>query len=170
MKQHGKGEETFIFTGKHMLAIMCLFFGVIISVNFTMASIASGSWTGLVVKNSYEAGQKYSRELSEAKLQQATGVYSDIAYENSELRFVLKDRTGKIIQAENMSVEIGRPAFEQQDQVYKLVPCRAMKCEKLAISLAPGVWFIKFSGQYNGAHYRRDARMMVTNSGKGLIE
>ena len=41
------------FTGWHMVGVMCLFFGTIISVNLYLAYQANHSWTGLVVKNSY---------------------------------------------------------------------------------------------------------------------
>ncbi|TGV41583.1 cytochrome oxidase, partial [bacterium M00.F.Ca.ET.168.01.1.1] len=36
------------FTGRHMLVIILAFFGVVIAVNLTMATLASTSWTGLV--------------------------------------------------------------------------------------------------------------------------
>ena len=50
------------FTGRHMLAIMLAFFGVIIAVNLVMATLASKSWTGLVVKNTYVASQQFNRK------------------------------------------------------------------------------------------------------------
>ena len=55
-ERHGD-DGTFRFTGFHMLACMIVFFGVIVAVNLTMATLASQSWTGLVVKNSYVASQ-----------------------------------------------------------------------------------------------------------------
>ena len=45
------------FTGWHMAITMIAFFGVIISVNLTMAILASSTWTGLIVKNGYVASQ-----------------------------------------------------------------------------------------------------------------
>ena len=51
------------FTGRHMAIIMVAFFGVIIAVNLTMATLASRSWTGLVVKNSYVESQKFNSVL-----------------------------------------------------------------------------------------------------------
>ena len=50
--------------GKHVLTGFLLFFGVIIAVNFTMARLASTTWTRLVVKNSYVASQKFKSELT----------------------------------------------------------------------------------------------------------
>ena len=55
------------FTGKHMLVIMFAFFGVIIAVNLTMATFAHTSWSGLVVQNSYVAGQHFNRKAEEGR-------------------------------------------------------------------------------------------------------
>ncbi|MEO1102369.1 MAG: FixH family protein, partial [Pseudomonadota bacterium] len=43
------------FTGWHMLAILVTFFGVVVTVNITMAVLAHTSWTGLLAKNGYRA-------------------------------------------------------------------------------------------------------------------
>ena len=53
-------KKPFTFTGWHMLAIMLAFFGTIITVNFTMAYLATSSWSGLVVKNTYVASQQFN--------------------------------------------------------------------------------------------------------------
>ncbi len=61
------------FTGWHMLGVMVAFFGVIIAVNFTMASIAIGSFGGTVVDNSYVASQQFNGWLEDAREQDALG-------------------------------------------------------------------------------------------------
>lgn len=61
------------FTGRHMLSIILAFFGVIIAVNLTMATFATTSWSGFVVKNSYVASQQFNRWLDQAEAQQALG-------------------------------------------------------------------------------------------------
>ena len=45
------------FTGKHMATILVLGFGVVVAVNFTMASLATNGFSGVVVENSYVASQ-----------------------------------------------------------------------------------------------------------------
>ena len=52
------------FTGKHMLAIMIAFFGVVFAVNFTMVYFSRHSWTGLVVENSYVASQEFNEKTA----------------------------------------------------------------------------------------------------------
>ncbi len=61
------------FTGWHMTAIMLLFFGVIITVNMTMAVFATTTFGGKVVENSYVASQKYNDWLAAARTQQRLG-------------------------------------------------------------------------------------------------
>ncbi|WP_310534008.1 FixH family protein [Novosphingobium sp.] len=61
------------FTGRHMAAVMICFFGVIVAVNFTMATLASRSFGGQVVDNSYVASQKFNTWLDEAAKEKALG-------------------------------------------------------------------------------------------------
>lgn len=61
------------FTGRHMLVIMLAFFGVVVTVNFIMASFAIRTFGGVVIDNSYVASQKYNGWLAEARAQRASG-------------------------------------------------------------------------------------------------
>ncbi|ESZ68246.1 hypothetical protein X726_32300 [Mesorhizobium sp. L103C105A0] len=61
------------FTGRHMLATVLAFFGVVIAVNLTMATLANTSWTGLVVENTYVASQQFNKKAEEGRAQAALG-------------------------------------------------------------------------------------------------
>lgn len=61
------------FTGRHMAATMVGFFGVVIAVNIGMARVASSTFGGVVVENSYVASQNYNRWLNEAARERALG-------------------------------------------------------------------------------------------------
>lgn len=60
-------------TGWHMLAGFIAFFGVIAAVNFYMASLARSTFGGVVVENSYVAGQHYNEWLDKAEAQEKLG-------------------------------------------------------------------------------------------------
>lgn len=62
-----------LFTGRHMAAILIAFFGVVITVNITMARFATGSFGGIVVENSYVASQEFNGWLQQAAEQQQWG-------------------------------------------------------------------------------------------------
>lgn len=61
------------FTGRHMAAILVAGFGIVVAVNFAMASLANSTFGGIVVENSYVASQHFNRWLDEAKAQEALG-------------------------------------------------------------------------------------------------
>lgn len=61
------------FTGKHMLFVMLGFFGTVIAVNLTMATLATRTFGGTVVDNSYVASQRFNGWLAEGRAQAALG-------------------------------------------------------------------------------------------------
>ncbi|TJV88129.1 MAG: cytochrome oxidase, partial [Mesorhizobium sp.] len=77
------------FTGRHMLLIILSFFGVIVGVNLTMATLASTSWTGLVVENSYVASQQFNRKAEEGRAQAALGWTGKLTISWGEVRYSL---------------------------------------------------------------------------------
>lgn len=67
------------FTGRHMTAILVTFFAVVIAVNVLMATMASTTFGGVVVENSYVASQHFNRWLDEASAEQAFGWHARTA-------------------------------------------------------------------------------------------
>lgn len=67
------------FTGRHAATILVLFFAVVIAVNFTMARLASTTFGGVVVENSYVASQNYNKWLDQAAREQALGWQARVA-------------------------------------------------------------------------------------------
>jgi nitrogen fixation protein FixH len=61
------------FTGRHMLAAMLAFFGVILAVNMAMATLATRTFGGVVVENSYVASQEFNAWLAAARAQRKLG-------------------------------------------------------------------------------------------------
>ena len=61
------------FTGRHMLMAMIGGFGIVMAVNFYMASLATSGFGGVIVKNTYVASQKFNGWLEEAERQEALG-------------------------------------------------------------------------------------------------
>lgn len=152
------------FTGWHMLALMLLFFGVIISVNVTMAVMAGRTWTGLVVKNSYVESQKFNGYLAAAKAQDARGWRTKLNYNDGVVVFKVFDRDGRPVTLEQASLFVGRPAFEKADRTMVLTPTEPGRYIA-AIELASGTWALRITGTSDGQSYRRDSRLDVRLSG-----
>ncbi len=141
------------FTGWHMLAIMLLFFGVIIGVNITMAVFAVNSWTGLVVKNSYVASQNFNKHLKEVEKQKALGWSSDLDIKSGSIKLNLLDNSGKALRGMNVIALVQRPTHEREDMTLQLKQ-NDMGQYFHEKALTAGVWNIKIiaknptQGQY----------------------
>jgi nitrogen fixation protein FixH len=84
-----KAFTTGPFTGRHAAAILVAFFGVVIAVNFAMARLASSTFGGVVVENSYVASQNFNGWLDEARREKALG-WSAEAARLSDGRLILR--------------------------------------------------------------------------------
>ena len=149
------------FTGRHMLFAMLAFFGVIVGVNLTMAVLASKSWTGLVVQNSYVASQAFNGQLEQAKAQAARGWSGAITYRNGLVVLSLVDKDGQPVLLESAVARIGRPAFEQADRQLAMVH-QGGGIYQVADALAPGDWQVSVRGTSADGAYRLDTRLTVS--------
>lgn len=61
------------FTGRHMAALIVGGFGIVIAVNLAMAVLASSTFGGVVVENSYAASQEFNSWLDAAERDQGLG-------------------------------------------------------------------------------------------------
>lgn len=89
------GKLTSPFTGRHMTAIMVAFFGTVIAVNILMAVLATGTFGGTVVDNSYVASQKFNGWLQQARAQDALGWREHVALDDGRhVHIDLRQGTG----------------------------------------------------------------------------
>ena len=148
------------FTGKHMLLVVFLFFGTIITVNLIMAYNATRSWTGLVVKNSYVESQKFNDYLAAEAAQKALGWQGSVAYDKGLLSYKLLDKTGSPIKVEYAEAEVRRPSHEREDQMLTLYP--ANDRYEATFELGYGAWdvFVTTKGA-DGTPYVHRERILV---------
>jgi len=152
-----KGE----FTGKHMLFVIVSFFAVIIGVNIVMATMAIGSWTGLVVENSYVASQEYNEKLAVAHARDALGWKGGMDYRNGELVFTLVDGDGAPVTLDGVSVEVSRPIGVEGDRIVELAQV-ADGSHRVAVDLDQGVWNAAIVARVPGeADYEHRARLLA---------
>jgi nitrogen fixation protein FixH len=103
-------------TGWHVLAIIGLFFGTIITVNIALAIFATGTFPGLVVKNSYVASQNYNALLAEAQVQAESGIKAQLSAKAGVLEFRLADASGAPLRLLAVAAHAGRPASNRDDR------------------------------------------------------
>lgn len=99
-------------TGWHVFGIFALAFGVIISVNMTLAFQAVRTFPGLEVKNSYIASQAFDAKRA---AQEALGWEVSATLENDQLRLDIL-RNGAPIRPDIQRAVFGRATHVGQDQ------------------------------------------------------
>ena len=107
------------FTGRKMLLVLLAFFGVIIAVNAVMMTLAIGSHTGLVAKNSYVASQDFNRTVAKAKAQTAMGWQAGLAARPTSLELTFKDKSGRPIEGLAIDGVVGRIVTGAEDQAVR---------------------------------------------------
>lgn len=110
------------FTGRHMLIVTLTFFGVIIAVNMTMATLARSSWTGLVVQNSYVASQQFNRKAEAGRAQAALHWQGTLTVAGGTIRYALVDAAGKPVLPASVKVAFRHPAYDAKDRTIELTP------------------------------------------------
>ncbi|AWW73777.1 hypothetical protein CD351_04985 [Erythrobacter sp. KY5] len=99
------------FTGKHMAAILVAGFGVVMCVNFYMASRAVSGFHGTVVENSYIASQNFNDWLDKADASKALGWQAHITRDEAE--YVTVTASGVPVSA-MLTAELRRPIGERE--------------------------------------------------------
>ena len=144
------------FTGWHMVAVMVLFFGTIISVNATMVWFASSSWSGLLVKNIYVASQKFDEEVALNQEMQARGWMSELTVEGGALIYRLADADGDPILVDSVSVVLHRPVGVRDDKLLTLTH-RGDGRYTADTTVEPGQWVARITVNKDGALLYREA-------------
>ena len=149
------------FTGRDMLFLMIAFFAVVVSVNMAMAVIASGSWTGLVVKNSYVASQEFNEKTAELERSAAMNVHASLAYQKGEVVVQLNDSSGTVLSANTLTHRIGRPSYDGEDRSLTMSCSADGICRAQAV-LGPGVWTGEVEAELSGlGRWSRAVRLIV---------
>lgn len=104
------------FTGRHMWLLILGFFGVIIAVNVGMAIVASTSWTGLVVGNSYVASQEFEEKRLAHEAQAAAGWRATLTFSPGLVRLIVVDGAGYPVDLGEVMLQINRPVGGHDDQ------------------------------------------------------
>ncbi|MEQ8479435.1 MAG: FixH family protein [Hoeflea sp.] len=153
------------FTGKHMLLAMVAFFGVIITVNLTMARFAVTTWSGLVVPNTYVASQQFNSQAAQSRAIEALGY--DVAFEPDAtgLAIVLTDTSGEPAHADSVIASLRRPVGtdDDRDLVFASDGAGRFRAEG---ALAEGEWIAHVTAMRGGdVIYKKGRRFRIGGDG-----
>lgn len=155
-------RKTFTFTGWHMLAIMLAFFGTIITVNFTMAYLATSSWSGLVVKNTYVASQQFNGKTAAIREMLATGIAGDLSVDARGMRYRLTLPGNTPVVADVVTAHFKRPVGIAQDFELQMTPAGdGLYLAETAI--LPGSWIVEMQALKDGKMIMHEAKRITVS-------
>ena len=106
MSTHAKPKQ---FTGRHFALIAVSFFAVVIAVNVTMATLASRSFSGAIVKNGYVASQDFNDWIAAGRRQQALGWKVDASAHRAWLEVSARGADGAPLSGLAATAELSHP-------------------------------------------------------------
>ena len=112
-------------TGKHVLIMLVVFFGVIFSMSGLLVYQAETSWTGLETFDAFRKGIKYNQQLSESEMQNHRGWSMSVTHEKRpsgglSLRAAPRDKVGETLSGLQITALMKRPTHEGVDQSIQL--------------------------------------------------
>lgn len=150
------------FTGWHMLAAVLAFFGVVIAVNIVMAVAATGTFPGLVVKNSYVASQNYNVLLANARAQAEAGWRLDLDAPGGVLAARLLDGDGMLSRDLDVTAVAGRPSTTRHDSLIALA--ETADGYRAVDALSPGLWEVEVEARHGGELVFREVRRVTVRA------
>ncbi len=121
-------------TGRTVLLIAVCAFSVVIAANIALVVAATGSFPGLIVKNSYVASQKWD---TRTEAQRALGWQATVGHADGLLA-VRIEAEGAPVSGLAVSAVVGRPATDIEDQ--RLALTETDEGYAAPLDLGPGLW------------------------------
>jgi nitrogen fixation protein FixH len=144
-------------TGRKVLVMMIVGFGIIIAANMTMMFAATGTFPGLVVENSYVASQEWDRKTA---AQRALGWSAAADYAEGTLTVRMTGRDGAPVAGLRVTATVGRPATTRDDMTLELAERQGAYAAP--VELGPGRWRIALQvAAESGAPFEADAEFTV---------
>lgn len=151
--------STATITGKKVLAIAVVCFGIIFAVNFWLAYSAVSTFPGLEVENSYVASQNWDKERA-AQLALGWTLKPEYDADREQLRLTFTDRDGLPARITDVAVLVGRPTEAKDDQTPKMQ--RDEGTFVAPVKLAPGKWMLHVEARAaDGTMFRQRIDLFV---------
>ena len=124
------------------------FFGVILTVNFIMATYAAKTYSGVDANDAYDSGLAYNQEIAAAKAQALLGWTVDLNRANdaglTQLTVNVRDKDGKPVGGLDAMIDFYFPATRKFDRTVPATPI-AEGVYSGSADLRPGRWEVQIS-------------------------
>ncbi len=148
------------WTGRRMLLTMLAFFGVIIAVNLTMATLAVGNFPGLVVKSGFVASQDFNESRALLEAQAARGWRVEARAVGGAPALFFRDAEGRPIAGLSVTAKAMRPTEGQLDADLAMTEA-APGLYVAAEPLRQGRWRIAFTADGVGPRFAATADLFI---------
>ena len=105
-------------SGRHVLAALAIFFGVMFAVNGLLVYYAVDTFSGGDRPDPYRSGLRYNETITDSARQAALGWQTEVAYDDAQGRLTLRfvDKSENPIVHLDLRGILGRPATNRADQ------------------------------------------------------
>ncbi|MBA5776147.1 FixH family protein [Stappia sp. F7233] len=136
-----------VVTGRTVLFWLLGFFLVVSAANAVFIWLALGSFPGVVVESSYEAGLRYNGEIARSKAQADLGWQVDAHVERqadgtADILVTAKDEAGNPLSGLLLKATLTRPASDGDARVVILAEGETGRYSGLAESIDAGQWLL----------------------------
>lgn len=139
-------------TGKHVLAAMVGFFGVVFAVNGVLLRQALSTHSGVVAVEPYRKGLDYNRRIAADERQELLGWRADVVLEaDGRLVLDIAGPDGRPITDLVVSATVGRPSTSRHDVHMRLREQRPGRWVAEAGTLASGSWLVTLEATSSAA-------------------
>jgi nitrogen fixation protein FixH len=150
--------------GRHVLAGLIGFFGVMVLANAVFVYFAVATFSGGDTSKPYQKGLDYNQTIAADARQAERGWRSEIGYDDKTgvLKLSFHDKTGAPVTGLHVSAKLSRPATDREDR--RVVLQEASEGVYAgAADLAPGLWVISVASRETGrtSAYRLKRRLFV---------
>lgn len=140
------------FTGRHMLMVLVAGFGVVVAVNFFMASVAARGFSGVVVENSYVASQKFNGWLDKAEQQETLGWEATIQRgKDGSLLVITKGVPASARAKANIRRPLGAPEKAEMELI-----STGMDSFTSSLVLPEGRWIVRLTIESSDQQWRQE--------------
>ena len=144
-------RRPFQLTGGMVAAMLILFFGVIVSVNATIMTMALRTMPGVETRSAYETSQHFNEEIARQHERDARGWSATAALtrqgEGATLIVTLADRNGGPLAGLAASARLRHPATSARDHDLTLNESRPGRYEAGFRTIEAGSWILELQAK-----------------------
>ena len=153
----------FTLKGRHVLAMLLLFFGTVFGVNFYMARVAIQTFSGLEADKPYQEGLKYNEVIAAAREQEDRNWTVDATIDplTDGILLNVRQRDGAGVATPGLSIRVTflHPADRRRDVSVVLTPA-GDGLFSAVVPISAGRWDVQIDAQKDSIHVFRSVNRM----------